>query len=77
MEEPAGKLLLDTMFCGFLLELMDILLEMLLLLLLLLLLLVSLVGGSSGSDNSPDFTPEVELRVSEGILDSRRNWQNN
>ena len=72
MEEPAGKLLLDIIFCGFLLELMDSLLEMLplLLLLLLLLLLVSLLGGSSVSESSPDFTPEVELRDSEGILDS-------
>ena len=40
------------------------------LLLLLLLLLVSF--PSSVSDSSADLTPEVELNVSEGILDSSR-----
>ena len=42
-------------------------------LLLLLLLPVSLdsVVSSSVSEGSPDFTPEVELKDSEGILDSR------
>ena len=39
-------------------------------LLLLLLLLVSF--PSSVSDSSADLTPEVELNVSEGILDSSR-----
>ena len=41
-------------------------------LLLLLLLAVSFdsVVSSSVSEGSPDFTPEVELKDSEGILDS-------
>ena len=49
-----------------------------LLLLLLLLLPVSFVsvGSSSVSEGSPDFTPEVELKDSEGILDSNTAWEN-
>ena len=54
------------------------LLAQLLSLLLLLLLPVSFVsvGSSSVSEGSPDFTPEVELKDSEGILDSNTAWEN-
>ena len=53
------------------------LLAQLLSLLLLLLLAVSLDSvGSSVSEGSPDFTPEVELNDSEGILDSNTAWEN-
>ena len=46
-----------------------------LLLLTLLPLSFDSVLSSSVSEGSPDFTPEVELKDSEGILDSSTAWE--